>query len=414
MDAEKIVNMKKSRATWITVFLLVTAITRCNFTSEPITPTMDGITEEAINPLPARTETLPSPTITPSPSLTVTQPDQIALAATAALAFTALPSNTPLPSPTLGPWVYTIQVDDTLLFIIQQPPFNYSVADRAVIEEIVRINDTIFSADILPPPGTEILIPRPTEAPLPPNIPTADPGQVLEVSPVNPNVTIDAEGVIIVPPDRPNITPPPMRPNKGLPTGSYVGCHIVRPNETVAGILEQYAGLTLDVFNRLNADLNYSGCDFNIPSGGPLCNPTIRESACVNVVLPTPTPTLSPTPSGSETPTPTPTYMSPRVISPLDGSTVSAGVLTLSWVTVGELGRNEVYLIQLTDTTTGEMSNFTTTATTFRLPASVIPTDGQTHIFNWVVSVAVRDSSGFYVPVGSGAHQTHSFSWQSR
>ena len=388
-------------------------LSACDFNTEPMTPTVEGFTEEPIEPLPDQTEDLlPTPSLTPSPSPELTE--EVALQATSTPSVTPVPSDTPLPSPTPGPWEYVIQPNDTLLFIIQQPPFNYSIGDQAVIDAIVRMNDNIVSADFLPPVGETILIPRPTEAPLPANVPTADPAQVSQITATGPNVTVDPEGVFIVPPDDPNITMPPMRPNKGLPAGSYLGCHIVRENETVAGIIEQYAGLRIDIFSRLNADLNYSGCDFDIPSGGPLCNPVIRADTCVNVVLPTPTPTPSPTPSGSETPTPTATYIAPRIISPLNGSTVSGGVLTLSWVSSGVLNENETYLIQITDETTGETHNFTTRSTLYRLPSSLIPTDGQTHTFHWTLSVAYRNPDGLYVPVGGGTNRTLTFQWQSR
>jgi hypothetical protein len=399
----------------IGLFATLLMTTACNFNNEPLTPTIEGFTEEPIEPLPDQTEDLlPTATLTPSPSSEATEVADVALEATSTPSETPIPSETPVPSPTPGPWEYVIQPNDTLLFIIRQPPFNYDIGDQAIIDAIVRLNDNIVSADFLPPPGETILIPRPTSAPLPANVPTADPEQVSQVTADGPNIVIDHEGVVIVQPDQPNVTMPPMRENKGLPAGSYVGCHMVRENETVAGIIEQYAGLRIDIFSRLNADLNYSGCDFDIPSGGPLCNPVIRANTCVNVVLPTPTPTPSPTPSGSETPTPTATFVAPRVIAPIDNSTVSGGVLTLSWVSSGVLDENETYLIQITDQTSGKTNNFTTRSTSYRLPSSLIPTDGQTHTFNWNVSVAYRNPDGLYVPVGGGTNRTMTFQWQSR
>ena len=414
-DAGRVTDMSAKINVLFGLLILTLIITACDFNNEPLTPTVEGIIEEPIEPLPNQTEDLlPTASPTPSPSPEPTQVAEVALQATSTPSETEIPSETPLPTPSPGPWEYVIQPNDTLLFIIRQPPFNYYIGNQAIIDAIVRLNENIVSADFLPAPGETILIPRPTSAPLAANVPTADPDQVSQVTPSSPDVIIDHEGVIIVPPDDPNVTMPPMRENKGVPAGSYLGCHMVRPNETVAGIIEQYVGLRIDIFSRLNADLNYSGCDFDVPSGGPSCLPVIRENTCVNVLLPTPTPSPSPTPSGSETPTPTPTYNAPQVIAPLNGQTVSGGVVTLSWVSTGVLAENETYLIQLTDQTTGASSNFTTRSTSYRLPSSLIPSDGQTHTFVWSISVAYRNADGLYVPVGGGTNRTMTFEWQSR
>lgn len=401
----------------------VFVLSACNFDAEEnATPTTDDIIEEPINPLPDVTEAIEPPTLTPSvtvtstptlsPTLTPTAPAPIEVTTNTPTP-SPIPSATLLPTETPGPFEHTMQADETMLFIIQQ--YGYSLSDdfNNAIAEIVRLNENVISADLLPGPGSVILIPRPTEPGLPGNIPTAAPDAVAEAgTAAPPNAEMNAEGVIIVPPEDPNLELPAMRQNLGLPAGSFVGCHRVREGERVSGILEQYTGLTLDVFSRLNAELNWGGCNLELPSGGPNCAPIIVENTCVNVILPTPTPTLSPTPSGDETATPTPTYAPPRIISPLDGVTLSAGVATLSWVGVGALDENEVYLIQVIDVTAGTSTAFTTASTTYRLPTALIPDDGQTHEINWSVSVAIPNASGQYVPIG--AQQTFSFQWQSR
>ena len=391
------------------------ALSACNFNTENQTPTVDAITEQPLEPLPERledaTETAP-PSATPSPSPTITAVEEVAQVATLTPSPSPIPTNTLPPTPTPGPWLYVIETGDTLSGIITKPPHNYSY-DPNVIDAVIRLNSNIFSADVLPPVGSEILVPRPTQPPLPANIPTADPNAVDQVAQANPALNMNSEGVIIVPPDNSNITPPPMRPNTGLSPGSYVGCHIVREGETVAGIIEQYPNLNIEIFSRLNADLNYSRCDFSIASGGPNCNPVIVAGTCVNVSLPTPTPTFSPTPSGEETPTPTPTYRAPQRLTPVDGATISPGIITLMWSSVGILDEGEVYVVQVTDTTSGAERQFVTRDTSYRLPADLIPNNGETHTINWQVFVALRNGD-IYIPVGGGTNQISTFYWQSR
>lgn len=396
-------------------------LSACNFnTSENATPTADDLIEEPINPLPERTEpgetpsASPTVTVTLSPTLTPTEPAPAPVEVTTNTPSPSpIPSATPLPSATPGPIEHIMQAEETLLFIIQL--YGYSLQDdfQNAINQIIRINDNVPNADILPGPGSVILIPRPTAQPLPANAVTNSPDDITSAATsAPPNATVDDEGIIIVPPDDPNLELPPRQPRLGLPSGSYVGCHEVREGETVIGIQEQYAGLTLDVFARLNPTLGWGGCNFEIASGGPTCSPDIRPNTCVNVLLPTPTPTLSPTPSGNETATPTPTYAPPRIISPVDGSILSAGVVTLYWVSVGALEAEEAYLIQVSDLTTGESTAFTTRDTQYRLPTSLIPSDGETHSIMWSVSVAVPNANGQFVPIG--AQRSYTFQWQSR
>ena len=94
--------------------------------------------------------------------------------------------------------------------------------------------------------------------------------------------------------------------------------------QTIVDIAVTY-NTTLEVLAVLNADISFAGCNFEIQSGGPNCNPILQVGQVVLVPAPTPTPTLSPTPSGNETPTPTPTYAAPVVISPPQGANGAIG-----------------------------------------------------------------------------------------
>jgi hypothetical protein len=333
-------------------------------------------------PQPAATPTLIAqviPSATPQPSLTPT----MSLTPFAQVA-TPLPSPSPLPpsetappSPTPGPVEYVIQPDDTLLFIIQQPPFNYRTFD--VIDDILRLNPTILNADRLPPPGTIILIPLPTVTPTP------------EV------MSMTATGQAAI-------------PQIELPVNTNIIPHPVRENETILGIAEQYR-TTLRILNDLNPDLVFINCDFSIPSGGESCNVLLGVGTPVFVPAPTPTPTLSPTPSGLETATPTPTFPAPLVsFPPINAIIQGTAAFSVQWVSVGVLQAGEVYLVQFENVSTGATFNDITTTNSYRVPQILAPTSGQAEEVRWRVSVARQNAQGVYDFVGApGAWR--SFTW---
>ncbi len=328
------------------------------------------------------------PTITMTASMTLVQEpvQQVDVSSPTPTATSAPPTETFTPSPTSGPYEYTIQANDTLGFIIAQ--FGYtdlSTASGSIIDQVVRMNDTIQSADILPGPGTVILIPRQTSTPTPENAQTA--------------TAVEATSVA----NSPNI-----------PEFSSTDQYIVQPDDTIVGIAELY-GTTIAILAQLNPDLEgIFSCDFEIPSGGPNCNITINVGQSITVPAPTPTPTLSPTPSGNETATPTATFVAPVVIFPPEGAAAGAGVFSLQWVGVGVLDPDAAYLIQVTDITANKIVlQAVTRNTSYSLPDTLIPTDGQTHNFSWMVWVAKPNADKVYGRVG-GAPLEHTFSWQSK
>lgn len=371
----------KRYAFGISTLLLVSAIlTGCNFNVQEATPTIDGVFEEPIDPLPEIEEVSP----TPSPSPSMTPADAVVIVTSTPMPTDlVLPTETPTETP--GPWEYEIQSGDVLGAIIQRPPFNYR--SNAVIPLIVAMNDNIPNADSLPGEGSTILIPRPTATPIP---------EGMELTAV-----MDATRGV------------QTRGNLVLPENAQIGLHTVRENESVIGIVEQYGGMTLEILSQLNADINFLGCNFEEPAGGPNCNPLIRANQEINVLLPTPTPTLSPTPSGAETATPTPTYRPPMGNYPPDGGIAPAGIVTLHWVSVGILKPDQVYLIQVNDLTDDTSWTGVTRSTTMQLPSSLIPTDGEDHTIEWTIAVATSDNQGQYQIV-SGVAEPRRFIWRSR
>lgn len=341
-----------------------------------VTPTVEAIV--------ATSTPVPTITLTPSPTLVQEPVQQVDVGTSTPTETAAPPTETPIPSPTPGPYEYTIKTNDTLGYIIAQ--FGYddlSTAPGHIIDQVVRLNDTIQSADILPGPGTVILIPRQTATPLPENTETA--------------VAIEATAAIA-----PNI-----------PTASSIIQYVVQEGDTVVSIAQTY-NITLAQIAVLNQDLEISSCNFEIPSGGEGCNIPIKVGQTLNLPAPTPTPTLSPTPSGNETATPTATFIAPVVIFPPDGAAAGAGVFSLQWVGVGVLEPDEAYLIEVTDVTANNIVlRAVTRNTSYPLPDSLIPTDGQTHSFSWVVYVAKPNADKVYSRVG-GAASEHLFTWASK
>jgi LysM repeat protein len=357
------------------------ALAGCNINTPAPTPTVQPLitqpaTDQAVTPTASLT---PSPT----PGITSSPP---ALATTLPTSQPAVPTAPAEIVPTEGPYVYVIQPDDTLGYILQLQPWGYPPFDQGVIAAVVQLNN-LASPNLLPAPGTELLIPRRTATP----------------TPEGASATATSDAAIGVGERIGNIT---------LPQGAVAGCHTVVAGDSIISIADQY-NTTLETLSQLNQNLNWFGCQFDQYSGGPRCRPFITVGQCVNVPLPTPTPVPSATPSGSETPTPTPTYEAPRGFYPPDGAAAPPVPIRLSWVSVGQLGRDEVYFVEVQDTTLNTQWQQVTRNTAITLPDALIPTDGQPHQMRWRVTVARRGPEGFYDYIGA-VGQWRTFQWFSR
>ncbi len=337
----------------------------------PATPTLEQV---------ATASPTQPPTLTPAPSLTATPVPQIEQPATAV---PGTPTDTPTVTPTPNPYAtWIIQPSDTLYYIIQQPPFNYkSDSWNRVINEVLQLNPFMRSADRLPGPGSSILIPLPTPTP----------------SPENYQLTMTAQ---------------PNLPQVSLPGNAQIIQVKIEEGDVIVGIAEQNS-TTLAIIATLNPQLQFYGCDFSNPSGGPDCNVTLKLGEMVNVPALTPTPTLSPTISGSETATLTPTYGAPTLFFPPQDASVGGRTFQLEWIGVGVLRDQEVYLVEIQDETAGTQRVDVSTSTSYDLPAELVPTDGQAHTIHWRVSVAAPNAQGQYRYIGAqGTWRT--FRWQSR
>ncbi len=306
----------------------------------------------------------------------VNTPPPVATPTLIVLAGTATPSPEPPtvpatvgPTATLEPYQYTIQKNDTLLFILQQ--FGYR--DLSIIPEVVQLNH-MASADILPPPGSVLKIPRQTPTP------------------------------------GPSLTPTPQGATAG-PTQDYTGCspdhrcvspdgrywvHIVVSGDTILGIAYFYNSRPDDIFkaNAITANTPLKiGQRLNIP------------------ILVTLTPTLTPTGGPDSTGTPTPTYAAPSLLAPSNGSSVPRGQpVILEWVASHPLDSGESYLVILHNTASGAETRYTTRSNSFQLPSELQPglTSGPI-AFEW--QVVIIQGSATNVPPISGADPPWTFTW---
>ncbi|MBW4435975.1 MAG: LysM peptidoglycan-binding domain-containing protein [Pleurocapsa minor GSE-CHR-MK-17-07R] len=362
------------RSSHLTVFALGAALllAACELAPRPAsptpptdaTPTLEASLTLAVTtatPAPATNTRPPAQIESPSPTWTPGPPTQ-----------TLTPSSTP------GPFEYVIQQGDTLLYIIRQAPFNYR--DTNVLNEILQLNPQISSIDLLPPPGSTILIPRQTLTPTP---------EGFEAT------------LRVLPPTQPAID-----------YTNLVVTYVISEGETILGVAGSNS-TTLGVMATLNPDIAFFGCDFTNPIGGPDCNVSLIVGQSVNVPALTPTPTLSPTFSGSETPTSTPTFPPPQAVFPPENAAASARTFQLQWLSVGMLQDEQVYVVQIEDTTAGTTHTGVTRSTSYELPRDMLPTDGQAHTIRWRVSIGTPNDQGAYRLI-SGEAPWNVFQWQSR
>jgi hypothetical protein len=208
------------------------------------------------------------------------------------------------------------------------------------------------------------------------------------------------------------VTAQPNLPQVNLPGNAQIVQVKIQEGDTIVGIAERNS-TTLPIVATLNPQLQFYGCDFTNPSGGPNCNVSLKLGEMVNVPALTPTPTLSPTISGSETPTPTPTYSAPTLFFPPQDASVGARAFQLEWLSVGVLKDKEVYLVEIQDETAGTQHVDVSASTSYDLPQDMVPSDGQTHTVHWRVSVAAPNDQGQYRYIGAQG-DWRTFHWQSR
>jgi len=352
------------RAMILAILGCVLLLAGCNFTLATETATSSA-------PAASPTATAQSP-VSATPTAT---PPRIAQITPASTPTPVTPSATPTITNTPGPYEHVVQPNDQLIAVVQQ----YGHFSLDVLDVIVTMNPNIPDADHLPPPGSVILIPRPTPSPTPPG------GEL--------TATVIARNPV-------SATPPML-----------TMIHTVEEGQTVIGIALQY-NTTMAILAELNPQLYWFGCDFSIASGGENCNPQLGIGDELVVPMPTPTPTLSPTPSGQETPTLTPTPGAVRLLWPAAGSIIAGGPLTLRWVSVGVLQPDELYQVTVTDATRGIVYTEFTRNNALTLPPDLQPADAAIHQLTWEVEVVRVGNDNVAFRVGAVGEQ-RLFQWRA-
>ena len=358
-------------------FILISA--GCNISAPSALPSPTAEVEAIASALPQ-----PSATDTAIPSAPTPSSPPVNIVTQAPPEPDIPPSPAPSPTATSPFFQYLVQEGETLFYILQLPQHGYSYEPN-VAATVVALNDNIRDADSVIG-GITILIPRPTA--------TATPAGAQATQALLATIGLDDSSGAV------------------LESGATVGCHNVVAGDSMVTIAHSY-NTTLEILSDLNrGEVNWYGCNFKEPAGGPECRPTLNIGQCIRVPQPTPLPTKIPTPTGDETATPTATQRAPRLLYPADGDIIESGPLTVHWVGVSGLNPAEEYLLELIDQTSNAAFRQVTRANSYRLPDAFVPADGLTHIVQWQVTVARQNNQGAYFYAGAPG-QAHTFEWQS-
>ena len=362
--------------------MMLMVLSGCNIDA-PI-PINSPTPEQRIIATPSPLPTSASTAIPPSPLPTATELPTLEIATSTATDTPIPPSPTIVPTATSPFFEYVVQPNDSMFYVIQLPQHGYSY-ETQVAATVVALNDNIINMDFLPV-GETILIPRPTT--------TATAAGASATQAVLATIGVDDSS------------------GASLISGVLVGCYEVEAGDSLVDVALRY-NTTLEVLSNLNRDIDWFGCAFTEPSGGPDCNPNIQIGQCINVPQPTPLPSKTPTPTGDETATPTATHRPPRLLFPTNNSTIPAGSLLIQWVGVGGMSDADEYLVEIIDQTTNMPLRMASQTNAFLVPLEFVPSDGQTHLMQWRVSVARHDQQGVYHYVG-GVGDWRTFEWMSR
>ncbi len=126
------------------------------------------------------------------------------------------------------------------------------------------------------------------------------------------------------------------------------------------------------------------------------------------------------TPGPTSTPTAVPPYPPPNLLVPADGQSFGPEELvTLQWVSVGELRPGEAYRVTLEDVTCQCARTWSAIATDTRLtlPAGYQPEDDRPHVYRWsVIPVRIRPGTSgpnaVYDPASDRSSISRTFIWQ--
>lgn len=218
---------------------------------------------------------------------------------------------------------------------------------------------------------------------------------------LNANCDLSVGQLLSVP--QPTFTPTPIAsPTLGDAEATRAACetneHVVQAGESMSLIAVTF-GVPMDAileWNGLTTDVAFEGQHLTIP----LCQRTFVAGATV-------------------TPTIAPPYPAAELLLPADGAPFdsSSDTVTLQWSSVGTLRPNEYYQVTVVDITGGQNRRIIDEVkdTSFIVPTSFRPTDGQPHVFRWIVVTVAQigvDAEGLPVFLTGGpSSETRVFTW---
>lgn len=174
--------------------------------------------------------------------------------------------------------------------------------------------------------------------------------------------------------------------------------YVVQEGDTLSFIAQSY-GIPMEAiqqWNGLTSDTAFLGQRLIIP----LCERVFVAGSTV-------------------TPTTAPPYPAAELLLPADGASfdVSSDIVTLQWSSVGALRNNETYQVTVIDVTGGQNEQLVQEVvdTSFIVPSSFRPTDGQPHVFRWfvvpVAQIGVDDEGLPVYVLGGAVSESRVFTW---
>lgn len=296
---------------------------------------------------------------------------------------TATASNTALPTPTASethtpsPCMHVIVSGDSLYSALSGCGYReYDV----ILPTVMVLNGLSDAASLQI--GQEITIPWPTA--------TSDPNAQPTEAAISSTQSIESGGQtdLMALDESIDAFAPTIVPT--LPAGLM--WHRIQANENLASVTNLY-GVNMKILSELNPEMDFGQCDFGNPYGGPNCNVMVSIGQEIRVPAPTPTPTLPPThdPNSTATPTATPTYNKPFPVSPSDRQFFGRGeLITLRWTPTGTLATDELYRVDVEDTTSGQLRTAYTRDIFFQIPAEWQGTQKTRHDFTWIVGIVTE------------------------
>ncbi|MGI6367268.1 MAG: LysM peptidoglycan-binding domain-containing protein [Anaerolineae bacterium] len=281
-----------------------------------------------------------------------------------------------------APQVHVVQRGENLLLISQR----YGVTK----EELASANNLTLSSILSI--GQELVIPTPV-----PEVAAAEPAAEPTAEPAaEPSPTV--EEPTPVPTEEPTATPtaPPAEDTQPR-------VHVVVQGDTLGSIAVQYQVSSADIARANNLSLESIlsiGQELQIPQEEGEAESSAEagsgESPVASDSMGSQSGAGTPAPLSDSTPQVVWTYRAPRLLSPTDGSVVSATDTSplLQWTSVGILAREEWYRVRVWSSSRGEEPvEYRTKATSLRLGREVQPRGRRDDRLRWDVTV-VRSENG--------------------